>query len=72
MAPVAISVDVDTGGIGVEWLVPTVAVTVPGLLLMVAVLAQSLGALVWIPVVRRWLGGLGDRGRRRRQPLTGG
>jgi Bacterial Ig domain len=64
-----LSVGIDTGGIGVEWLVPTVAVTVPGLLLMLAVLAQSLGALAWIPVVRRWLG---DRGRRRREPLASG
>ena len=58
-----LSVGIDTGGIGVRvTFVPTVAVTVPGLLLMLAVLAQSLGALAWIPVVRRWLG---DRRRPR-------
>jgi hypothetical protein len=37
---------------------------VPGLLLLLAVLAQAAGGLLWLPVVRRWLGGFG-LGRRR-------
>jgi hypothetical protein len=36
--------------------------TVPGLLIVIAVLAQSLIGLAWLPVTRRWLGN--DRRRR--------
>jgi len=50
-----------------EWAVPALAMTVPGLLLMLAVLAQLSTGVVWLPVVRRWLGGFGV-GRRRRRP----
>jgi hypothetical protein len=53
-----------------EWAVPALAMTVPGLLLMLAVLAQLSTGVVWLPVVRRWLGGFGV-GRRRRRPNTG-
>jgi hypothetical protein len=54
-----------------DWAVPALALTVPGLLLMLAVLAQlSVGAL-WLPVVRRWLGSFGlGRRRRRRDDLV--
>ena len=48
----------DSAAVPVEWLVPTMAMTVPGLLLMAAVLAQAFGALAWVPFVRRWLGRL--------------
>ena len=63
--------DVDTVGIGglVVWAVPALVLTVPGLLLLLAVLAQAAGALLWLPVVRRWLGGFGIR--RRRSPYGG-
>ena len=37
-------------------------VTVPGILLMLAVLAQGFAATLWLPYVRRTLGG--DRRRR--------
>ena len=55
---------VDIGGMGlaVEWIVPTLVVTVPGLLVIVAILAQGAGAMLWLPYVRRTLGG--DRRRR--------
>ncbi len=49
-----------------EWTVPSLALSVPGLLLMTAVMAQSLGALAWLPAVRRWLGTFGFGWRRRR------
>ena len=46
---------------------PGVALVVPGLLLILAVLAQSLGALAWLPFVRRSLGDQEPQpGRRRR------
>jgi hypothetical protein len=38
---------------------------VPGLLLILAVMAQGLVSLAWLPMVRRWLGGFGVRRRRR-------
>jgi hypothetical protein len=44
--------------------VPTLVLTVPGLLLVLAVLAQMFGATIWLPVTRRWLGGFGFRRRR--------
>lgn len=50
---------------GIEWAVPALVLTVPGLLLLLAVLAQSMGALLWLPVARRWLGGFGLRRKRR-------
>jgi hypothetical protein len=49
---------------GFEWAVPTLALTVPGLLLILAVLAQTTIGFAFVPVARRWLGG----DRRRRQP----
>jgi hypothetical protein len=49
--------------------VPALALTVPGLLLMLAVLAQLSVGMLWLPVVRRWLGGFGF-GRRRRRDAT--
>ncbi len=54
-------------GLSLELVVPSVALVVPGLLLILAVLAQSLGALAWLPFVRRTLGEKGPpTGRRRR------
>jgi hypothetical protein len=47
-----------------EWAVPALLLSVPGLLLLLAVLAQAAGGLLWLPMVRRWLGGFGLRRRR--------
>jgi hypothetical protein len=49
-----------------DWAVPALTLTVPGLLLIIAVLAQLSSGALWLPVVRRWLGGFG-LGRRRRR-----
>lgn len=38
---------------------PAVILTVPGLLLILAVGAQAVGALAWLPIARRKLGGFG-------------
>jgi hypothetical protein len=48
----------------VEYAVPSLVLTVPGLLLMLAVLGQALVGAAWLPVVRRWLGGFGFARRR--------
>jgi UPF0716 family protein affecting phage T7 exclusion len=48
-----------TVGLGIEWVVPTALLTVPGFLLLVIGLAQIFGGLVWLPIVRRWLRGDG-------------
>ena len=42
---------------GMIWAVPSLALTVPGLLLVLAVLAQIAAGASWVPVVRRKLGG---------------
>jgi hypothetical protein len=43
------------------------AIGVPGLLFMIVVAIQVLGAAAWIPTIRRSLAGVGA-GRRRRRP----
>jgi hypothetical protein len=52
---------------GFEWAVPALVLTVPGLLIVIAVLVQSLIGLAWLPVTRRWLG----NDRRRRPTVSG-
>jgi hypothetical protein len=47
------------GGIGIEWIVPSVVVTLPGFLLIIFGLAQVFGGFMWLPVARRWLRGDG-------------
>ena len=42
---------------------PAVVLTVPGLLLLLAIGAQALGALAWLPLVRRRVGSFGLGGR---------
>jgi hypothetical protein len=51
---------------GIDWAVPALTLTVPGLLLVLAVLAQLSASAVWLPFVRRWLGAFGLNRRRRR------
>jgi hypothetical protein len=53
------------GGL-LQWAIPSLVLSVPGLLLLLAVLAQVGSAAVWLPIVRRSLGVVGA-GRRRRQ-----
>lgn len=55
---------------GLEWAVPAIVLAVPGLLLIVALLAQAVIGVVWLPIVRRHLAGVGLR-KRRRQPVRG-
>jgi hypothetical protein len=42
-----------------DWLVPGAMLTVPGLLLLLAIAAQAFGALAWLPLVRRKIGDFG-------------
>ncbi len=42
---------------GFEWVVPALVLTVPGILIVVAVLMQAIIGIAWLPVTRRWLGG---------------
>lgn len=51
---------------GFDWAVPTLLLSVPGLLLILAVLAQGSAGLLSLPVVRRSLGSFG-LGRRREE-----
>jgi hypothetical protein len=56
---------------GLDWAIPALAMTVPGLLLILAVLAQLTAGALWLPVVRRRLGSFGiGRRRRRNEPVT--
>ncbi len=62
--------DASFSGFGaIEWAVPAFALVVPSLLLMLAIGAQALVGILWVPFVRRWLGGVGVR-RRRSSPST--
>jgi hypothetical protein len=49
---------------GFEWAIPALVLTVPGILLILALMAQAIMGMLWLPVMRRWLGG--DRRRRLR------
>jgi Bacterial Ig domain len=51
---------------GFEWAVPALVLTVPGILIVIAVLVQALIGLAWLPLVRRSL----DGDRRRRAALA--
>ena len=51
-------------------MVPSVALVVPGLLLILAVLAQGIGALAWLPFVRRTLDRDEAPARRRRHTFA--
>ena len=66
LGPIDGLVDIDVVGFDalLEWAVPALVLSVPGLLLLIAVLAQTAGGLLWLPMVRRWLGGFGLRKRR--------
>jgi hypothetical protein len=48
-----------------DWFIPGFVVTLPGLLVVLAVLAQALVVTGWLPVVRREIGDFGGRRRRR-------
>jgi hypothetical protein len=49
---------------GFEWAVPALVLTVPGILIVIAVVVQAMIGLAWLPVARRSL----DNDRRRRHP----
>jgi hypothetical protein len=57
-------------GLPLEFVVPSVALVVPGLLLILAVLAQGIGALAWLPFVRRTLDRDEAPARRRRHTFA--
>jgi hypothetical protein len=42
-----------------EWVVPGLVLTLPGLLLVLAIAIQAFGAMAWLPLVRRRIGGFG-------------
>jgi hypothetical protein len=49
-------------GEGFAWAVPGLVLSVPGLLLVLIVIgAQAVGAIAWLPVVRRRIGAFGIR-----------
>jgi len=57
-------------GLGIEWVIPTVLLTVPGFLLLLIGLAQVFGGLIWLPLTRRWLRGDGRPMAARRSRVT--
>jgi hypothetical protein len=55
-------------GLG-AWTIPAVALGVPGLLVVLAVVFQLAGGAAWLPIARRALAGVGlRRGDPRRHP----
>jgi hypothetical protein len=50
-----VNIEVPTIG-GIEWAVPALVLTAPGLLLILAIAIQAVVGAVWLPFVRRWLG----------------
>jgi hypothetical protein len=58
-ASLAFDAGVDMAFDGFSWQVPALVLSVPGLLVVVAVFLQVVGGLAWVPVIRRRLGGNG-------------
>ena len=58
----------DTGALpgfeAFDWVVPGVILTGPGLLLLALIAAQMVGAMAWLPIVRRKIGAFGLSRRR--------
>jgi hypothetical protein len=53
------------GGVGLLlWAVPAAALGIPGFLVVLVVLLQAGGGLIWLPVARRRIGGFGRRSQR--------
>lgn len=48
-------------GLGIEWVVPGVLITLPGFLLLIIGLLQVSGGFLWLPLARRWMRGDGRR-----------
>ena len=44
-----------------DWAVPGLVLSIPGMLLVLAIAGQAAGALAWLPLVRRRIGGFGLR-----------
>ena len=64
------SPDVTFGSLGplsfsFEWLIPSLVVSGPGLLVLIVIGAQLLAGAAWLPLVRRDVGGFGLGSRRR-------
>jgi hypothetical protein len=52
------------GGLGMFlWAVPSLVLSVPGVLVVVIIMAQAVGGFAWLPLVRRKIGGFGLRQR---------
>lgn len=49
---------------GFDWQIPGLVLSVPGLMVVVAVMLQLGGGLAWLPVIRRKLGTFGPARRR--------
>jgi hypothetical protein len=47
-----------------QWLVPSFALAFPGLLLILIIVVQATGGIIWLPAIRRYLGGFGLRQKR--------
>lgn len=61
---------IDLGALGLLlWSVPAAVFGLPGLLLILVALLQATGGAVWLPLVRRWIGGFGFR-RRTAEPRS--
>jgi cell division septation protein DedD len=58
-------------GISLDLLIPPLVLSVPGLLLVLAISAQLAGAFAWVPAVRRYLDGEARRADRRRRGSRG-
>jgi hypothetical protein len=65
------------GGLGpvslgsiVRWLVPTFLLSVPGLLILLAIAAQLMTGFTFMQLTRRFVGSAGRRRRRRAQPTA--
>ncbi len=52
---------------GFDWQIPGLVLSVPGLLVVTAIVLQVGGGLAWLPVIRRRVGAFAGEGRRERR-----
>lgn len=62
--PAPLSINLLSAALSFAWFIPGLVLGVPGFVLMLAVAAQLVGALAWLPAVRRSLGSFGVHRRR--------
>jgi hypothetical protein len=61
--PIDVSLVSAMSGLSLAWVVPGLTLMVPGLLIVLVVIAQAAGGLIWLPIIKRRIAALSARER---------